>query len=389
MSDIDALVMRTLEIIRHLSETIGPRPSGSPAERSAQDYLSGILVEQGYTCRMEPFNYPAIPTFFPYLSLPGGILLLAVLLPDKWKALLAGLPFLIAGLPEIHHWLTNRLPHTKPSHNLLVYPQDMDPSHLDILLCAHVDSARIQPRPPAWLDSLFKRYMLILEEFSWLVAALGLIHLTIPFLAETLSTFTTGLLLLSGTTLILLDVWQQCANRKEVTRGANDNASGAALCTALAEYLQQHPSQPQKKIGFLFTGAEEEGLYGAHAFVQKHQGETHRRPMIINLDMVGLGQRVGMVTRTGRLKPLLTDSELGRLVFSLHPEVLAVDYKYRGGDFMPFLKAGYRAISLEATDSGGVPSTYHGSEDKIENLNAHILGEIGTLVSQIIDRIGE
>jgi hypothetical protein len=370
---------RALEIIRHLSEQIGPRPSGSPAEGQAHRYLQEILTASGYRCQMEDFTFPQFPNYYPYLAIPGLAFMLAAVIPPQWRIILIGMPFLVAGLPEIYEMLAKRLPRTIHSRNLLALPADTEFSGLDLLICAHVDSARVLPTPPAALEGITHNLMSILESLAWFSAVVGLIHLTLPKIGSALVPLSGFFLLVIGLLLVLADLWQQSS--VVITSGANDNASGAALCTALGEYYSQNVPE-NLKIGLLISGAEEAGLYGARAFVQVHP-PVERRPVVINLDMVGLGQRVGLVERAGRLKPRATDADLNLVVQSLEEDAVMVDYKFRSGDFVPFLQAGYRAISLEATDHGGVPPTYHQASDTAEYLNPQIIERIAAVVIEL------
>ena len=138
------------------------------------------------------------------------------------------MPFLIAGLPEIFAILSDLIPPRQNSQNLIILDQDQSLANLDVLFCAHVDSARILPTPPAWLAGIFDRYMLLLEGLAWIFAFLGLIQITLPELARQTQFFTLVLSILTIILLIGTDLWQQLGSRNEVTRGANDNASGCS-----------------------------------------------------------------------------------------------------------------------------------------------------------------
>jgi hypothetical protein len=382
MADLEVLPERILEIIRQLSEQIGPRPSGSKQESAGQTILADRLSSLGYATVSQPFSYPKIPAFFPYLTIPAVVLIVIMLLPVKLRFLLVGMPFLIAGLSEIFTFLSNLIPQRQNSQNLIVLDQDQNLASLDVLFCAHVDSAQILPSPPAWLTGIFDRYMLLLEGLAWIFAILGLIQITLPELARQVQSLTLGLSILTAILLIGTDLRQQLGSRQEVTRGANDNASGAAVCTTLAEYYKTNPPQ-HLNIGFLFTGAEEAGLYGSQAFVRQNR-DLNRSVIVINLDMVAKGSKVGLVTQAGRLKPRPTSPRINRMIQDIHPDLVLVDYCYRGGDFIPFLKAGYQAVSLEATHNGGLPETYHKGQDTIDRLDPVILKEITGLGLHLI-----
>lgn len=383
MHETDPILSRVQEHIAELSERIGARPSGSREEKAAQELIATHLNKSGYSCHYQSFTYPAVPAFFPYLTLPGILLLVISLLPGAWKVLLVGFPFLVAGLPGIHGWLIDRMAQKAHSQNLLALPAGIAIDEVRVMLCAHVDSGRIIPRAGWWMQGILNNYMVILEVYAWLLAIPGLLYITMPSVAEAIQPLCIPVFVFSGFLLIWLDIWQQMGYRGKTSPGANDNASGAALCTALAEEYATVRGGVVEPIGFLFSGAEEAGLFGAKAFVRGNRSDKNK-PVVINLDMVGCGKRVGMVTRSGRLKPYNTDARLVQMVRSLEPDALAVDYKYRGGDFIPFAQAGYRAISLEATDHGGVPITYHHASDKAENIQPEVIAKLAHLVRQMI-----
>lgn len=377
-------VDRSMGIITHLSCKIGPRPSGSQAERDAQEFLAEILRQSEYSCRFEAFTFPSIPGFFPYYSLPGILFILSAFLPGTWRTLLMGMPFLVGGLTEIYAWLTGFLPQRSQSQNLIATPADVDQSQLDVLLCAHADTGKMLPHPSRGNSFIHHNLWVILELLSWVAAFLGVAQVAIPLIAEAISPLSKWILLICGLLFIWIDVRQQLFSGKQISPGANDNASGAALATALAEQFHRQ-SNHCLKIGVLITGAEEAGLYGARAYVDRHPRHV-AGPVVINLDMVASGHRIGSVTRTGRLKPIYTDEDLNSILRSMYPRMISVDYRYRGGDFIPFLRKGYRVLSLEATDSGGVPPTYHSQEDTMDHIQSGILQQIGELVLSITTR---
>lgn len=383
MNEENPTAERALKHIKYISGHIGPRPSGSQQEKAAQDYVAEELTKAGYQTAFQEFTFPAIPKFFPYLTLPAVFILLVILLPGGWKASLILLPFFIAGLPEIHTWLVDRFPKKASSQNLIAIPQDTTLEEVDVLFCAHIDSGRVIPQKSNIFQVILNNYMVILEVYSWLVAIIGLLYLSIHSVAKLIQPVTIPVIVLSGFTLIWLDIWQQIGSQWAVSPGANDNASGAALCSALAEEWMAVDDQQKVKVGFLFSGAEEAGLYGAKAFVRSNK-TTVKQSIIINLDMIGKGSRIGAVIRSGRLKPLYTDSRLLNIVKNLIPDLVLVDYKYRGGDFIPFVQAGYRAISLEATHNGGLPPTYHSETDTPETIELEMINRMSDLLKTII-----
>ena len=70
-----------------------------------------------------------------------------------------------------------------------------------------------------------------------------------------------------------------------IFNGADDNASGVAAMLALAHYFRQH--RPQHSIVFVATDAEEDGLKGARAFLERPTIAKSAIVMNLNLDMLG------------------------------------------------------------------------------------------------------
>ncbi len=383
MNEPSSSVERVLEYISHISGFIGPRPSGSQQEKAAHDYLKTLLDHAGLRSEYQTFKFPSLPKFLPYLTIPGLFLLLVPFLPGVFKAILIFLPFIIAALPEIHNWILEHLPSTSFSQNLVAQPSKNTLEELDVLFCAHVDSGRIIPRSSWLFQGFLNHYMVLLEIYSWLLAIIGLLYLTIPKIAQVIQPITITLISLTGFALFWLDIWQQLGNSWKVSPGANDNASGAAVCATLAEDWETSDFQKNIKVGFLFTGAEEVGLFGAKAFVQQNP-QIPKNLIVINIDMVGHGHRVGAVFRSGRFKPLYADSDLLKLIHQKEPNLVFIDYRYRGSDFLPFLKAGYRVISLEATENGGVPSTYHSEIDLPDTIQPEIISHITGLLKILL-----
>jgi hypothetical protein len=72
----------------------------------------------------------------------------------------------------------------------------------------------------------------------------------------------------------------------EIYPGADDNASGVAVALAVARDVAARRDVPGR-IVFLFTGAEELGLYGARAYAATPTVPLADTRAVFNLDMVG------------------------------------------------------------------------------------------------------
>lgn len=105
---------------------------------------------------------------------------------------------------------------------------------------------------------------------------------------------------------------------------------------------------------------------------------------MINIDSVGRGDNLGLVSLHGRLFPIHSSSSLNRLIRSVDPSLSDIQHYHRAGDYLPFCKAGYYSSSLEATWQGGTPPEYHTTGDLATSINEEIISrEYQTLAGTI------
>jgi hypothetical protein len=92
-----------------------------------------------------------------------------------------------------------------------------------------------------------------------------------------------------------------------ICNGAVDNASGMAVLTEVARGLSR--SKPDRDIYFMATTAEESGLYGAYAFVEKPVMPLDSLAVVLNIDTIAIapeGAKVAIIGRgTTDLDPLI------------------------------------------------------------------------------------
>lgn len=94
----------------------------------------------------------------------------------------------------------------------------------------------------------------------------------------------------------------------KIFNGADDNASGVAALLAIAEHIAEQPLR--HSVIFLATDAEEQGLYGAKAFVQNAPVMLASIKMNLNLDMLAQqGRRARLYITASH-----TDGVIGHIV---------------------------------------------------------------------------
>jgi hypothetical protein len=362
-----------------LAGKIGARPAGSPAERQALDYLDGLFRSWGYKVRREAVAFaPPVRFNLPYLL--GAVALGVagwVSQAVPWLAL--AVPFLLMILPQWSRWwVQNRKP-SQASENVLAWlgGEELQPPVL--LFCAHVDTARVVPLRHPWLLRLYSRTFDIVQRFAWMIFALALLQVWGWQIAEAVLYPVAALGSLGGLWLAVLQLLPTANKEAAYSPGANDNASGVAVLLALAEELATSASQPPS-VAFLFTTAEECGLYGGRQFVKAH-AEWAKTSSVICVDMVGSGEILYYVAKEGIFSPLYTDQQLQQALLQVHPALQPLWHTLRSGDYAAFCQAGFRAISLESGGKSLTDWSYHSVYDTPEKINPAMLQQaLGVLI---------
>ncbi|MGB9521616.1 MAG: M28 family metallopeptidase, partial [Anaerolineales bacterium] len=258
-----------------------------------------------------------------------------------------------------------------------------------IILSAHIDSAPALPfRNPIYLKG-YSRAMDIIQRIAWMVAALALLQWIGISVGKAFVILVAILASLAGLLLLFtqwLTITQFQKSKKEnlsviYSPGANDNASGVGVLLALAEAFAQAGLAEQ--VAFLFTSAEENGLYGARSFCASHENWRHNT-FVICLDMVGKGENLFYVHKEGVFNPIYTSQSLNQLLLEANPHLKAVWYTLRSGDFAAFCRAGFPATSLQSGGHGLLDWRYHSVYDTADQIETpalqSVLETIGDLV---------
>lgn len=143
--------------------------------------------------------------------------------------------------------------------------------------------------------------------------------------------------------------------------GANDNASGTALLVDLARHLAENPLP--YSILFAATGAEEMGLVGSAALVQRFPFAREAVRFVLNLDMVASGQGGFLVF--GGAPPSRAFETLNEINLTLGRGPLVPRESRPNSDLWPFTQAGIPGFTLLARD-GAQP--YHTPRDLPDTL---------------------
>ena len=173
--------------------------------------------------------------------------------------------------------------------------------------------------------------------------------------------------------------------------GANDNAAGVAVLLETARILAKLSDTSGgltgRTIRFVSFGAEEQGLQGSTAFVDRHWGPGTLPKLMINLDELATGQMKGVVLQFPELRSLV-QKQFDSMNEGLQCHVLAqLD---ASGDMFPFARSGIPSAFLwRWRFVGRHPDTAfgHSSADTPEKLRIRELKEYAGLLARLLLRL--
>jgi len=157
--------------------------------------------------------------------------------------------------------------------------------------------------------------------------------------------------------------------------GGLDNAGSVGLLIGLAETLSS--KRPRDlNIVFIFTGAEEEGLMGAYAFLKAHRDEIDpEKSFILNFDGIGIKGRLRIFSRKKGIPKALNKIPS----WPTFPGLMM--------DHLPFMAQGLKAVTLGSV-SVREALKIHTERDTIDIISPEGIEEVATLALDVIGELG-
>lgn len=323
------------------------RGSGTGQERRAAAFLRDYLTARGHPVETHPFLTSRTYSW----ELLGISVLLAIggLYPATWVALLGAYWFwaYFSGQGTLwDHWFRRY-----PSQNLIARAGQGPRS---FVVMAHYDSAKtFFIYHPKRVHGFRMNFLLnavlagaVIPAATW-----------VPLLARVV-----GLYFVAQMVLVL-----HRERSAPYVNGANDNASGVAVATALFLDLAAQGVEGTE-LWLVLTGAEEVGAQGARAFL-RHTTLPRDTP-VLNIDNVGAGT-LYYARGEGMLGVLPFHGPLVKAASRLQgasPLVYTLAYF----DTLPFARAGYPCLTLIRLDRG-IPPNWHWPTDIRENVEDEAL----------------
>ncbi|MBQ8335499.1 MAG: M20/M25/M40 family metallo-hydrolase [Tidjanibacter sp.] len=173
--------------------------------------------------------------------------------------------------------------------------------------------------------------------------------------------------------------------RGKIYHGADDNASGTAALLEVARSFTRRNYKPQYTLLFVAFDAEELGLYGSKAYVEKYHLTADNVKAMINMDMVGwLKDGALNIEGTGTLNG--SEEAINRLATKHSLVVETKNFetsRLTGTDTEPFALQGIPTLSLNT----GMKSPYHKPEDTADKIDYEGLAKITNFVGDLVVEI--
>lgn len=370
-------VERAMAHLRHLSETIGPRPAGSDAERRAAAYIVEQLRSAGYDTEIEEFTFES-DVDDSSVTLGDGALIRALAMRGAANLEVSG--------TAVHGGLgrAEDLAGADLRGKVVIFDRGIV-TFGDKARAAEAGGAVavviVNSEPGLFRGALGGEPSTIPvvsvagEEAEALEGAIGR-RLTVTTRAGRESITSQNVIgRVGGTDGECRAYLGAHYDSVSISPGANDNASGTAVVIEVARV------NPIEGLCVVLFGAEELGLFGSQDYVARHLAGTGR--FMINVDMAG--RLDGPV--------IVGDGELTQAILDAIGSS-DVGATFRAGRFPPFASSdhvSFESVGVPAvTFNSGDDAAIHSTQDTMERIDeralAAFLAAVDVAIDALVDR---
>lgn len=374
--------------LKYLSVDIGPRGSATLNEKKAAEYIKEIIEKNGIQASVEEFS--SITSFtWTYLIIYSLAFFSSIMYFyfNKFLGFIISFFALYIFIKEINtKEILSRVIPKKISQNVIGKIKSIDKATKKIVLLAHYDTSRAGiVFSPKRVKSFRITFLLMTASLTFipLLHSLGLLlpdyakifwFISLPFI-----------FFLVFSVFIILHREFFFSH----TNGANDNASGVSVLLSLVEYFSKNPLK-NTEIYFLFTGAEEAGLFGMFDFLKKY-GKELKDAYFINMDNCGKGY-VKYAIEEGMLETYSANKELVNFAEEISKEnpdlnIGKMSFNIMLTDATAAITRGYKAMSILAVDENNLLPNWHWLTDVLENIDEKTLDTVYKFVIKLVERV--
>jgi len=383
------------QAIAHLAAI--DRPSASPGEHEAAQWIAAQLAEFGADVRVEEERAHG-GYWFP-LGVPNALAGAAGLLARRGGArsrvLAAALgAFAAAAIWDDvgggKLWFRRRFLPSRPTWNVVAETGDPD-AERTLVLVAHHDAAHwgllFHPGVLPLVDRLFPGLLARTNTSPPLMAPViaGPLLIALGALAGRRRALSWGSAFALGSVATFAEI-----GARDAVPGANDNLTGVATLLGLATELAERPLEGLRVL-LVSTGSEEGFMEGMQAFARRHfPSLPPERTHVVCVDTVGSPQ-LTLIEGEGMLRMRDYPDGFKTLVQECARACgveLGRGLRFRNAtDGLIALRAGYPTVAIGSVTELKVPANYHWPTDTAENVDHDRVGDAVTLCTAIARRL--
>ena len=189
--------------------------------------------------------------------------------------------------------------------------------------------------------------------------------------------------------VVLIAIVNLFEKKSNDSPGACDNGSGCVILLSLAEYFQNSPLD-NTQLKFIWSGAEEWGIYGAKGYVKAHEEEiveNKDNSYLFNFDMVG--SELAYLGKTGLIIKKELNERLNEIIEETAKENEIEAKKFNSAlasltDHTPFKN---KKVQVSSFTSMKDFKFVHSSKDSIDKVNPEKLKDAVSLISKVVEKL--
>jgi peptidase M28-like protein len=372
------------------------RPSASPGEREAAEWIAERLREEGCETRVEEER--AHGTYWWPLGLLSTLAAVSGLVALRGRRVTGGLLGALASLGLVdessggRYWFRGRLPQ-RPTWNVVAETGDRGAARTLVLL-AHHDAAHsglvFHPEPQRRLAERFPALVERLDTsppIHWpFVSSGGVVAAGSALGARSVVRIGISLAVLG--ILVALDI-----GRRPAVAGANDNLSAVAAIVVIACLLRERPVSGLRVL-LVSCGSEESLQEGIRAFARRHFGDLPtNRSYFLNLETVGSPHQLALLEGEGPVRMADYPKWFRELVADCAEEASVplrrgLRSRFSTDSVVPN-RAGYPVATIVSLTRWKALANYHWPTDIPENVDYERIGEAVRVAEAVIRRLAD
>jgi len=162
-----------------------------------------------------------------------------------------------------------------------------------------------------------------------------------------------------------LDSW-------DLGTGAIDDGAGVAIAAAAAKLILDSGKRPKRSIRLIFWGAEEVGLLGGFAYLERHKKDLANQIIGTESDF-GAGRVWQLASKVSEeAQPLV--NKMAELLAPIGVAPGSSDASGAGPDLTPLVRAGMPSLRL-SQDGNDYFDLHHTADDTLDKINPHDLDQ--------------